>query len=281
MSVDINKVIAWFDNHMGKITYSMTGSRNGSDGTGDCSGTMTQALYEAGAIKPAYLYSTETIHPYLQNNGFSIVAENTEFNAKRGDIIVMGKRGQSAGGAGHIGIISTDDPNALLLSTSYWTAGATGTAVGNVKFDDMWESDGSPYFYVYRQDNSKPAPAIPHKIDQVLEVGEHFSTKTAYRIDRYEYVNGVEQVISYELANGGKSQDFDWTNNGWGLESFEIVDKNGVIQKDNTTAVGKYMQMHSPNRIRVAEVDPDTNGIGIDTRYGRIWADASSFTEVE
>lgn len=281
MSVDINKVIAWFDNHMGQMTYSMYGSRNGSDGTGDCSGTMTQALYEAGASKPAYLYSTETIHPYLINNGFSLYAENQSWTAKRGDIVVLGKRGESAGAFGHIGVISTDDPNAMLLSTSYWTGGESGTAVGNVKFDEMWEADGSPYFYVYRQTNSKPAPAIPHNIDQVLEVGEFFSTKPAYRIDKYEYVNGVEQVISYELANGGKSQEFDWTNNGWGLQSFEIVDQNGVIQKDQKTAVGKYMQLHNHNRIRVAEIDEATNGIGINTRYGRIWADATSFTEVK
>ena len=64
------------------------------------------------------------------------------------------------------------------------------------------------------------------------------------------------------------------------MKSFEIVDKNGVIQKDQTTAVGKYMQLHNPKRIRVAEIDEATNGIGIDTRYGRIWADATSFTEV-
>jgi len=280
MTVDINKVISWFDNHMGKISYSMTGSRNGSDGTGDCSGTMTQALYEAGASKPTYLYSTETIHPYLINNGFSLYAENKSWTATRGDIVVMVKRGEAAGAFGHIGVISTNDPNALLLSTSFWTGGESRTAVGNVKFDEMWEADGSPYFYVYRQNNSNPAPAIPNKIDQVLDVGEYFSTKPAYRIDKYEYVNGVEQVISYELANGGKSQEFDWTNNGWGLKSFEIVDKNGVIQKDQTTAVGKYMQLHNPKRIRVAEIDEATNGIGIDTRYGRIWADATSFTEV-
>jgi len=283
MSVDINKVISWFDNHIGKITYSMYGSRNGNDGTGDCSGTMTQALYEAGASKPAYLYSTETIHPYLINNGFKLYSENESWVAKRGDIVVMGKRGESAGAFGHIGVISTDDPNALLLSTSFWTGGESGTAVGNVKFDEMWEADGSPYFYVYRlSSNSQSAPKVPAKseLDQILNVGEFFSTKKAYRIDEYAYVNGLEQVISYELANGGKSKEFDWSNNGWGLASFEIVDSKGNIQKDQTTAVGKYMQLHNPNRIRVAEVDEATNGIGIDTRYGRIWADATSFTEV-
>lgn len=279
MGVDINKVIAWFDNHMGKITYSMTGSRNGSDGTGDCSGTMTQALYESGASKPAYLYSTETIHPYLLNNGFGLYAENKSWTAKRGDIVVMGKRGESAGAFGHIGIISTDDPNAQLLSTSYWTAGAKGTAVGNVTFDEMWEADGSPYFYVYRQNGSTASAPVPATgtVDQVLNVGEYFKARPAYRVDEFEYVNGVEQVVNYELAGG---KDFDWTNNGLGIASVDRVDKNGNKTADQRIDVGDYFRLHS-DRIKVLDVDEATNGVAFGTRYGEIWASASTLTEVK
>lgn len=279
MTVDINKVIAWFDNNMGKITYSMTGSRNGSDGTGDCSGTMTQALYEAGASKPAYLYSTETIHPYLLNNGFSLYSDNKPWTAKRGDIVVMGKRGESAGAFGHIGVISTDDPNALLLSTSFWTGGESGTAVGNVKFDEMWEADGSPYFYVYRQDNSTPAQPVPSTgaADQVLNVGEYFKARPAYRVDEFVYINGVEQVVNYELAGG---KDFDWTNNGIGIDSVDKVDENGNKTTDQRIDVGDYFRLHS-DRIPVKEVDEATNGVAFDTRYGRIWVSAATLTEVK
>lgn len=279
MTVDINKVIAWFDNHMGKITYSMYGSRNGSDGTGDCSGTMTQALYEAGASKPAYLYSTETIHPYLLNNGFSLYSDNKSWTAKRGDIVVMGKRGESAGAFGHIGVISTDDPNALLLSTSFWTGGESGTAVGNVTFDEMWEADGSPYFYVYRQDNSTPAQPVPSTgaVDQVLNVGEFFKARPAYRVDEFEYVNGVEQVVNYELAGG---KDFDWTNNGLGIESVDKVDEYGNKTADQRIDVGDYFRLHS-DRIPVVDVDPATNGVAFGTRYGNIWASAATLTEVK
>ena len=34
-------VASWFEARRGTITYSMTGSRNGADGTGDCSGTIS------------------------------------------------------------------------------------------------------------------------------------------------------------------------------------------------------------------------------------------------
>ncbi|ECQ5639291.1 mannosyl-glycoprotein endo-beta-N-acetylglucosamidase, partial [Campylobacter jejuni] len=46
------RVINWFLQREGKITYSMYGSRTGADGTADCSGSMTMALRTAGASAP-------------------------------------------------------------------------------------------------------------------------------------------------------------------------------------------------------------------------------------
>lgn len=289
MSVDINKVISWFDNHTGQMTYSMYGSRNGSDGTGDCSGTMTQALYEAGASKPAYLYSTETIHPYLTDNGFSLYAENQSWTAKRGDIVVMGKRGESAGAFGHIGVISTDDPNALLLSTSFWTGGESGTAVGNVKFDDMWAADGSPYFYVYRQTNSNQAnqanvtpvnvthtkPAPKGAIDQFKANGNAFTAYNGFRADEIKQVNGIWQAINYDLAGG---RNFDWTNNGipWAL-----VDNTSRSNSENVR-VGDYVKFDSNNNNgTIDQYDPASNGVGITYgKYGIIWFDADALIKL-
>lgn len=280
MTVDINKVISWFDNHMGKLTYSMTGSRNGADGTADCSGSMTQALYEAGASKPTWLYSTEYIHGYLVNNGFKLIAENTSWDAKRGDIPVFGKRGNSAGGAGHIGIISTDDPDALLLSTCYWTAGAPGTAVQNVPFDTMWTADDSPYFYVYRlsgDNQHSKVPASGRVVDQILEVGDFFKPKSAYRVDELPSGYGLDQVISYELTGGS---DYSLINNGLGVESVDKCDVNGNKTDDQTLNIGDYFKLHS-DRIEVVEIDPPTNGVSFNTRYGEVWVSAQSLTEVQ
>ena len=47
MSVQ-QSIVNGFISRRGLITYSMLGSRNGSDGTGDCSGIMSQVLKEAG-----------------------------------------------------------------------------------------------------------------------------------------------------------------------------------------------------------------------------------------
>lgn len=156
MSVDINKVIKWFTDRQNRITYSMYGSRNGDDGTADCSGSMTQAIRDAGGKPYSYLYSTETIHPWLKDNGFKLISENATWNAKRGDVVVFGQQGASAGAGGHVGIITSNDPNAYFISTCYWTGGQAGTAVQNLPFDTMWEADGEPYFYVYRLQNQAP-----------------------------------------------------------------------------------------------------------------------------
>ena len=43
MSVQ-QSIVNGFISRRGLITYSMLGSRNGSDGTGDCSGIMSQVL---------------------------------------------------------------------------------------------------------------------------------------------------------------------------------------------------------------------------------------------
>lgn len=106
------RVLNWFNNHRGKLTYSMFGSRNGSDGTADCSGAMTQALWSAGAGKPAASasrwggYNTESIHGYLNNNGYHLVhlvAQGTaKYTPRYGDIVIWGKLGASAGAGGHI-----------------------------------------------------------------------------------------------------------------------------------------------------------------------------------
>ena len=41
-------LINWFESRRGKLTYSMYGSRDGSDFTADCSGAVSAALKSAG-----------------------------------------------------------------------------------------------------------------------------------------------------------------------------------------------------------------------------------------
>lgn len=145
-------VLAWFYNRQGKLTYSMYGSRNGADGTADCSGSVTQALYSAGASAYSQLYNTENLHGYLLANGYRLVYENSGYtNPQAGDVVIWGRRGYSSGAGGHTGVVSGSGSNAYFISTSYYTSGATGTAVQNLPYFSYWASDGYPYYYVYRR----------------------------------------------------------------------------------------------------------------------------------
>ncbi|MDM8220656.1 peptidoglycan amidohydrolase family protein [Limosilactobacillus mucosae] len=146
------KLLEWFFNRMGKLTYSMDGSRNGADGTADCSGSLTQALYEAGAWRYSLLYNTEMLHSYLLGNGYHLAYENSGYTSPVvGDVIIWGQRGHSAGGAGHTGVISGSGQNGTMISTCYWTKGEKGTAVQNFPYFWYWGKDDYPYYYVYRR----------------------------------------------------------------------------------------------------------------------------------
>ena len=124
--------------------------------------------------------------------------------------------------------------------------------------------------------SSKPAKSN-HKVDQVLNVGEYFKAKPAYRVDAMKYINGIWQVVNYELA-GGKS--INWTLNGLGVESVDKVNSKGKKTANQTLNKGDYFRLHS-DRIKVVDVDAASNGVALSTRYGNVWVDATTLTEVK
>lgn len=146
------RVINWFLQREGKITYSMYGSRTGADGTADCSGSMTMALRTAGASAPQIIYSTETLHGYLLNNGYYLAYEGRgqEATLQYGDVIIWGKKAASLGGNGHTMVATGSGNNPTVISTCYLTEGQRGTAIQEVNYDWYWNDDNRPYQYVYR-----------------------------------------------------------------------------------------------------------------------------------
>lgn len=153
------RVLNWFFNRRGRLTYSMYGSRTGADGTADCSGSMVAALRGAGASRPAYTYNTESIHPYLKSNGYYLAREGRDVNyvPQYGDIVIWGKKGYSGGG-GHIMIMSSAGSDAKCISTCgyYWDKnpnsiyGARGQAVQEFKYKWYHGTHNNMYYYVYR-----------------------------------------------------------------------------------------------------------------------------------
>lgn len=127
--------------------------------------------------------------------------------------------------------------------------------------------------------NGDNTPVVPASgaVDQVLNVGEFFKAKPAYRVDDMEHINGIDQIMSKELAGGS---DYNWTYNGLSPESVDKVDKNGKKTANQTLYLGDYFRLHS-DRIPVVAVDEATNGVAFATRYGNVWASAKSLTEVK
>ncbi|MBZ6003944.1 hypothetical protein KII95_07945 [Leuconostoc gelidum subsp. aenigmaticum] len=192
-NIDQNKIITWFKNNEGRLTYSMSGSRNGSDGTADCSGSMTQAIYEAGGKPYDWLYNTDYLHDYLIENNYKLVAENADWSARKNDIVIWGSKGQSGGTFGHVGVISRDDPNANFLSTSYYTGGQIGTAVKNINYNQFARLDNFPYTYVYRYENlDDEHSSVSH--DKTVHFDHTFD------INQYTYWNGEWDVINNALS---------------------------------------------------------------------------------
>ncbi|MGR8826036.1 peptidoglycan hydrolase [Leuconostoc citreum] len=286
MAINLDNVVGWYDARKGALTYSMLGSRNGADGTADCSGSIVQAVYEAGATKYDWLYSTVDLGRYLAANGFTRVSANQDWTAQRGDIILMswGADMSTSGGAGgHVGVMKDDN---TFISTDYWTGGQQGTAVSEHNWNEYYNvevGNGLQYIEVWRlaadeqaQTNtteSYPENDVTPDTPAILRFKQFNNEFTAYngiRVDEIKFVNGIWQFINYDLAGG---RDFDWTNNGISLERVD----NTTRGNEADTQVGDIVKFNSENNEgTIDEYDNKTNAVGIDFHDdGRIWFDAN------
>ncbi len=282
MSVDNNKAILWFDNHKGLLTYSMYGSRNGTDGTADCSGSATQAMRDSGASPYAYLYSTVTLGSYLSANGYTRISENQSWDAQRGDVILMSwgpSMAYSGGAGGHVGIMKD---HATFISVDYWTGGQAGTAVSEHDWDYYYSVNKPQYIEVWRQNGTNPQPTLSkpdvsdtNAITQFKADGNKFTAYNTFKVDEIKFHNGIWQFVSYQL-NGDK--DINWDANGIPLS---VVD-NVTRGNDASTQIGDTVKFNaSYNHGTIDEYHNETNAIGIDTGgYGIIWYNADAFLKI-
>lgn len=166
MALDLEKGIAALAAWIGNSYYSMEGSRNYSDESCDCSGAVYYMLRAAGGYNFGYTPSTETLHAYLINLGYKLIAVNQDFPMKRGQIIIWGQKGHSAGAFGHTGV-AIDNQN-WIECTAWSGAGPYGgTIIAN--HDQRWAMAGGPYFYAYEYQGttvSTPTPKPEQKPEQ-------------------------------------------------------------------------------------------------------------------
>lgn len=284
MSVNEKKVVQWFLDRIGKLTYSMSGSRNGTDGTADCSGSITQAIKDAGGNPYAYLYSTVTLGKYLKGNGYKRISVNQEWDAKEGDIVQMswGKDMSTSGGAGgHVGVMK----NAWdFISVDYWTGGQKGTAVSEHNIDNYLNVNQPRYFEVWRIEKDKPSPSNPKPtpvppnptpqsdVDYMKQYGIVKWNSKQFNVDDRGHVNGMYQVISNEL--GGLQQTpstsaTEWTNNGVPMSAVSWTD--GTSQDSINGTRFKFNQ----DVMTIVDYDQASNGIAVNIDGYPVWVDAT------
>lgn len=194
-------IVNWFVIHRNLLTYSMFGSRNGSDGTADCSGSMSQSLKDAG-IPIQGLPSTVTLGQQLAKNGFYRVSINQDWDALTGDIVMMSwgaDMSQSGGAGGHVGVMM-DSVN--FISCDYSTQGAVGQAISTYPWNDYYAANKPRYIEVWRySDNTPQTNNQPNTTVSPQQ-------KAYYEANEVKYVNGIWQIKCDYLCPIG----FDWVN---------------------------------------------------------------------
>ncbi|WP_438832344.1 peptidoglycan amidohydrolase family protein [Streptococcus pluranimalium] len=159
MTVNIETAIAWLSARAGKVTYSMD-YRNGP-GSYDCSSSVYYALMSAGAITAGWAVNTEYMHDWLIKNGYKLIAENQDWNAKRGDVFIWGRRGQSSGAGGHTGIFV--DPDNII----HCNYARNGITVNN--YNQTAAASGWMYCYVYRLANQPTTSPSGKNLDTLVK----------------------------------------------------------------------------------------------------------------
>ncbi|EPT35793.1 peptidoglycan amidohydrolase family protein [Streptococcus agalactiae] len=199
MAVNIEAAIAWMSARAGKVTYSMD-YRNGP-GSYDCSSSVYYALMSAGAITAGWAVNTEYQHDWLIKNGYKLIAENKDWDAKRGDVFIWGRRGQSSGAGGHTGIFV--DPDNII----HCNYARNGITIDN--YNQTAAASGWMYCYVYRLANQSSTSTTGKSLDTLVKetlagVYGNGDTRKAALGNQYE---AVMSVINGKTTAPKKSVD--------------------------------------------------------------------------
>lgn len=214
-------IAAWFEARRGQITYSMTGSRNGTDGTGDCSGTISQALKDNG-FDIQGLPSTVTLGSQLARVGWVRISRNEDWDAQRNDIVMMSWSADmsgSGGAGGHVGAM-LDGVN--FISCDFSTQGARGQAINTYPWNDYYNWNRPAYIEVWRFNGNAPAAPVPNT-QAAASTTRKPDSKAYYLANEVAFVNGIHQIKCDYLCPVG----FDWTENGIPVALVNWVDENG------------------------------------------------------
>lgn len=203
----MDKVIDWFQQRQGRVSYSMN-YRNGPNSY-DCSSSIYHALIYSGILPQGFrIGNTETMFVDLPKFGFQRIEAdaNGYIPTQRGDIFIWGKQGQTSGAGGHTGIY-LDSDNIIHCSYGYngihtdnhdWLAGINGV------------QDLTIFRYTGKPQNAPVPEPQNEAIDDVINIGSHFKINSALQVTEVMINDGRRELRIDALCPRG----FTWAENG-------------------------------------------------------------------
>lgn len=216
----MDKVIEWFAQRQGRVSYSMN-YRNGPSSY-DCSSSIYHALIYAGILPQGFrIGNTETEFVDLPKFGFQRIEAdiNGYIPTQRGDIFIWGKQGYTNGADGHTGIF-IDNNNIIHCAYGY-----NGIHIDN--HDKLAEINNTQYLTIFRytgkpQNIPAPAPYV-EKIDDEINVGSHLKFNQKFTVAEIRETEGRKEARIDELCPVG----FTWEENGVPTSWLVKVDNDG------------------------------------------------------
>ena len=216
----MDKVIEWFAQRQGRVSYSMN-YRNGPSSY-DCSSSIYHALIYAGILPQGFrIGNTETEFVDLPKFGFQRIEAdiNGYIPTQRGDIFIWGKQGYTNGADGHTGIF-IDNNNIIHCAYGY-----NGIHIDN--HDKLAEINNTQYLTIFRytgkpQNTPAPAPYV-EKIDDEINVGSHLKFNQKFTVADTREADGRKEARINELCPVG----FTWDENGVPTDWLVKVDNDG------------------------------------------------------
>ena len=214
----MDKVIEWFQQRQGRVSYSMI-NRNGASSY-DCSSSIYHALIYAGILPAGFrIGNTETEFVDLPKFGFQRIEAdiNGYIPTQRGDIFIWGKQGYTNGADGHTGIF-IDQNNIIHCAYGY-----NGIHIDN--HDKLAEINNTQYLTIFRytgKPQNVPAPYV-EKIDDEINVGSHLKFNQKFTVAEIRETEGRKEARINELCPVG----FTWDENGVPTSWLVKVDNDG------------------------------------------------------
>lgn len=217
----IDKMIQWFRDREGKVTYSMT-NRLGPNSY-DCSSSVYFSLIAGGFLPAGSMGNTESLYG-LEGR---LLQPITRGAVRRGDIFVSGIKGSSGGSDGHTGIFL--DNQTIIHATKSEAYGINGIVTTKAQ-GWMGDYSGLPVYY-YRITNTDEEEKSTNKGARAMFV---YIKKMKNGSGQYWGVNGTNRFYFGTIAevdhykkivkgNGGDTTVNTWEEGSVQMKVVEMM----------------------------------------------------------